>query len=103
MASRKKARLVNRPAEPLFQLGQISVTPSAAQALQRAGINAAVLLNRHKVGDWGELREADRQENVISVRCGFRILSLYRVAGEIFYVITEADRGSTTIFLHEYY
>jgi hypothetical protein len=88
---------------PMFELGKISVTPSAEQALARLGIRPDVLINRHKAGDWGNLDNALMRENVAAVVYGFRILSLYRVAGEIFYVVTEADRGSTTIFLHEYY
>ncbi len=61
-------------------------------------------INRHVRGDWGNLDEAGRLENELSLREGFRLLSAYRsVAGVKFWVITEADRSATTILLPEEY
>jgi hypothetical protein len=59
---------------------------------------------RHVSGDWGDLNESDRQENELSVREGFRILSAYRMSdGTRFWIITEADRSVTTVLLPEEY
>jgi hypothetical protein len=42
--------------------------------------------------------EADRQENELSLQQGFRLLSVYSSAQRVkFWIITEADRSSTTV------
>ncbi len=47
---------------------------------------------------------ADREENELSLREGFRILSAYQASnGTKFWLITEADRSVTTILLPEEY
>lgn len=90
--------------QPLFPLGKIVATPGAIKALQDAQQNPAVFLHRHRTGDWGDCDEADRKENDLSVREGFRILSAYRTsAGQKIWVITEADRSSTCILLPDEY
>ena len=38
-------------------------------------------LRRHATGDWGDLSPEDRQENNLSAREGFRILSAYIDSG----------------------
>lgn len=88
----------------LFPLGQIVATPGALEALERAGQEAKCFLDRHASGNWGELGEQDRRENEYSLQHGFRILSSYTTnAGEKLWVITEADRSSTTVLLPEDY
>jgi hypothetical protein len=88
----------------LFPLGQIVATPGALHVLERSHVDPQVLLSRHQTGDWGELSPADRDENELSVRRGFRILSNYPVgADECLWVITEADRSVTTILLPSEY
>lgn len=85
---------------PRFSLGDVVATPGALELLERAGKTPTVYLARHQGGDWGELSEDDRQENELSLQRGFRILSAYVVAdGERIWIITEADRSSTTILL----
>ena len=55
-------------------------------------------------GDWGELSESDRQANEHAVANGLRVLSAYTLrTGEKIWIITEADRSSTTILLPEEY
>ncbi len=45
--------------------------------------------------DWGDVCEDDRQENELSVKEGFRILSAYKTDRDVkIWVITEADRRS---------
>jgi hypothetical protein len=53
--------------EPKFPLGQIVATPGALEALQAANVTPDSLLRRHVSGDWGEIEEADRNENELSV------------------------------------
>jgi len=87
-----------------FELGNIYITPGAIDALVEASQHAQEFLQRHRRGDWGELDEHDRQENELSIREGFRILSAYRTARDArLWIITEADWSSTTILLPEEY
>ena len=86
----------------LFALGQIVATPGVLEALREAGHAPDELLRRHVSGDWGDLDEHDRKENVQALRNGSRILSAYHLPdGVKIWIITEADRSSTTLLLPE--
>lgn len=90
--------------EALFPLGQIVATPGALTALEKAGQTPLDFLSRHARGEWGDLCEEDRKENVLSLECGFRLLSRYTTsAGDALYLITEADHTVTTLLLPEEY
>jgi hypothetical protein len=90
--------------QPRFPLGGVVATSGALAALEEAGENPASFLERHVIGDWGELDEENRRENEFSVEHGFRLLSSYTLATGInLWIITEADRSSTTILLPEEY
>ncbi len=89
---------------PLFPLGQIVATPGALAALETAGQDGREFLRRHVCGDWGDLSEEDRKENDFSVTRSLRILSVYQLTtSERLWVITEADRSSTTLLLPSEY
>jgi hypothetical protein len=94
---RRKLEVINESAV-LFSLGQIFITSGAREALAESDQLLSEFLKKHQTGDWGEVCEEDRKENELSVKEGFRILSAYRTTkGEKIWVITEADRNSTTI------
>ena len=83
-----------------FALGQTFITPGAEEALMIAGQTAIEFLRRHMSCDWGELSDDDIQENELSLREGFRLLSNYRTGkGQQLWIITEADRSATTALL----
>ncbi|AYQ41865.1 plasmid related protein [Burkholderia aenigmatica] len=85
---------------PRFKLGRIFSTPTAVDALNDAQISIVDLLIRHVLGDWGSLSESDREQNELSVEAGLRLLSSYVLPnGQTVWVITEADRSSTTFLL----
>ena len=87
-----------------FPLGRVVATPGALRALEEAEQLPAAFLDRHVNGDWGDVPDADKQENELSVEQGFRILSAYTTsAGEKIWIITEADRSHTIILLPEEY
>ena len=87
-----------------FALGAIVATPGALRALEGASENPGSFIRRHVIGDWGELDEEDRRENELSVARGFRLLSSYTLSsGTKLWVITEADRSSTTLLLPSEY
>ncbi len=76
--------------EPLFSLGRITATPSALEALDRAGVAADMLLARHMEGDWSDL----------ALSAGERLLSAYTLPDATWiWIITEADRSATTLLL----
>ena len=88
-----------------FALGQTFITSGAEEALQIAGQTAIEFLRRHMSCDWGsELSYEDVQENELSLKEGFRLLSAYRtVKGQKLWIITEADRSATTLLLPDEY
>jgi len=67
-------------------------------------------LNRHQRGDWGNLTKEDVTDNETSLQQGFRIFSAYNVEAKNagshsikIWIITEADRCTTTVLLPEEY
>ena len=83
-----------------FEPGQIVATPGALEAFRASGEEPLTFLRRHLAGDWGNLCKADRQENELSLREGFRLLSAYTLSnGTKIWIITEATREVTTILL----
>jgi hypothetical protein len=84
-----------------FPLGQIVITANANAQLDSQAVNEALI--RHAAGDWGEVCEDDRQENELSLKEGFRLLSVYRSGQTKFWIITEADRSVTTVLMPEDY
>ena len=87
-----------------FALGQTFITPGAEEALQIAGQTAIEFLRRHMSCDFGDLSEDDLQENALALKHGFRLLSAYCTAkGQKIWLITEADRSSTTVLLPSEY
>ena len=87
-----------------FSLGRVVATPGALRALEKAEQLPEEFLDRHVNGDWGDVPEADKQENEVAIEQGFRILSAYTTsAGDRIWVLTEADRSATMILLPEEY
>ncbi len=90
--------------EEIVELGRCVCTPGAKEAMHEAAQQPHIFLDRHRGGDWGEVCRDDWEENDLSLREGFRLLSAYRTArGVRLWVITEADRSVTTILLPEEY
>jgi hypothetical protein len=87
-----------------FELGRVVGTKGALLELQRAGETFPKYLTRHAAGDWGEVPPEDHEENEFSLRNELRIISVYTLgSGVRIWIITEADRSSTTILLPEEY
>jgi len=85
-----------------LRLGHIYITPNALSQLTNKDILMGI--QRHQAGDWGDVGEADRQENELSLTQGLRLLSVYHATnGTKFWIITEADRSATTVLLPEDY
>lgn len=87
-----------------FEIGRPVMT-IGAQELLIGGINVYEYLNRHKNGDWGDVSTEDSLANEKAVASGdLRIFSSYLLGeGKKLWIITEADRSSTTLLLPEEY
>jgi len=90
--------------KPRFSLGQVVATPGALEALTESGQSPDEFLRRHVSGDWGDVCEEDQEANENALRYGERLLSSYRTSkGTKLWIITEADRSSTTLLLPDEY
>jgi hypothetical protein len=88
---------------PLFPMGQVVATPAVADHFAAHSINPMEYLNRHVRGDWGDVPPEDAAANQASIERGTRILSSYKLASEVVWIITEADRSSTTLLFPSEY
>ena len=105
-----------------FPLGRLFATPGALELLADirdtgrpySARNAAqpgdpiplVLpyVRRHALGDWGNVDAEDWSANEEALKAGARLLSAYDLGeGRRLWIITEADRSSTTVLLPEEY
>ena len=92
----------NQPLNQSFPLGRTVITSAALARLHPGDVYSS--LQRHAQRDWGDVCVEDKEENELSLREGFRLLSSYRDRNDIkFWIITEADRSVTTILLPEDY
>ncbi len=88
--------------ESKFELGSIGMTPGVQTEVAVQEIIDAI--RRHAQCDWGELDSEDIETNDWSLKNAARLLSAYRSSTRVkFYIITEADRSSTTVLLPSEY
>jgi hypothetical protein len=100
---RRKLEVLNEK-PVLFPLGNIYLTIGAREALEESSQLPNEFLAEHQKGNWGLVCDDDKKENELSIKEGFRILSAYKTSkGEKLWVITEADRSSTTLLLPSEY
>jgi hypothetical protein len=87
-----------------FSFGQIVATQGALELLRRYGKPPDAYLDRHHSGDWGDLGAFDWRANDQALETGARLFSAYAVSPlNTIWIITEADRSSTTLLLPEDY
>lgn len=87
-----------------FSPGSLYITPGAAAAFVASGDDVTVCLIRHISGDWGQVNDEDKAANEQALKEGTRLLSAYTLSSGVkVWIITEADRSSTTILLPEEY
>ena len=91
-----------------YSLGNCYMTPGIVDLVERFQFPARHFLELHQAGDPGVLDAEDVQANVDAQKNGRRIFSAY--AFELqpndsikIWIITEADRSSTTVLLPEEY
>lgn len=84
-------------------LGAVVATPGALDLLARHRQPHRPLVERHAMGDWGDVDSEDAAANDSAVAGGGRVLSSFSVGAERLWIITEADRLSTTLLLPSEY
>jgi hypothetical protein len=90
--------------KPLFALGRVVATPGALNAMTKLDIVPLALIHRHVTGDWRDLRAEGQRQNRLAIRSGLRIFSSYKLSASTkIWIITEADRSSTTLLLPSEY
>lgn len=86
----------------VLSLGACFITPEAVAVMTAEEMRR--VLDAQRAGVWGDLDPEDREANDAAVLYGNRVLSAWVVGdGVRVWVITEADRSSTTILLPEEY
>lgn len=95
--------------QPHVDLGQIVATPGAMRILEHIGVAESLpaWLIEHSYGRCPHLDSFDQQANMHAVREGMRILTAWPTGlpgdDAKIWIITEADRSSTTILLPSEY
>ena len=88
-----------------FPLGRFHVMPRAGKLL--SGLEIGYALSLHAQGDWGNVSKETWTKNDSSLQGGGRLLSFFsNHNGVTFYILTEANRSTTSLFLpqeHEIY
>jgi len=89
---------------PLFQAGQLVMTPGVGSLVEDGQLNLMRYLSRHLRGDWGDLSDGDKAANNAALRHGDRLFSAYEISPQVkIWIITEADRSVTTALLPDEY
>jgi hypothetical protein len=95
---------------PPFTLGAVVATPGVIKRVPLS--RSRECLQQHVRGDWGCVPADDAQQNNEALIHGDRILSAYLIEpdkpkgernGNVFWIITEADRSVTTLLLPSEY
>ena len=83
----------------LFELGKITMTPSAISIIAKFKVAIGDLLDRHERGDYGDVTEKDWHENTLALlpETVERVMSVYGIGTEKLWVITDPDRKVTTL------
>jgi hypothetical protein len=85
-----------------FDIGMMVATPGAIDAIPTREMMTA--LQRHGAADWGDVCASDAALNDQALEDGTRLLSSYKTEeGTKFWIITEADRSTTTFLLPSEY
>lgn len=93
-----------------FELGRLGVSAGVYHKMQKDNDFSAFVsksLKRYASCDWGDTDKNDKQSNDEAVLNGFRIFSaynyIYGIHSQKIWIITEADRSSTTVIFPDEY
>ena len=96
-----------KPNGALFKLGQVVATKRVKERMdknQAFDLFCRRSLIRHIKGDWGNLSKLDKRSNNEAIYYGDKILSCYSFgSADKIWIVTEADRSTTTILFPDEY
>lgn len=85
-----------------FPLGNLVFTEALDRTVCRDDTARAVI--RHCLADWGDVSPEDKDANDWALLSGGRLHSVYHDSNGVkFWIITEADRSTTTVLLPDDY
>jgi len=87
----------------LFMLGEIALTQGVNKLVNGDHSLLHPFLMKHVSGQWGDLAEEDKQANDDALKEGGRLMSAYHLPQGKIWIVTEADRSSSTILLPSEY
>jgi hypothetical protein len=94
-------------ASTLFELGELLMSTGVANKVATDAAFAEFVsgsLRRHARGDWGDLCQEDKRQNELALLKDGELFSTYEKLGmPKIWIITEADRSTTTIMFPEEY
>lgn len=84
-----------------FVTGHLVASEGVDHLVRGGRLNPILYLRRHVQGDWGDVSNAEWDQNEAALKGGAgRLFSTYRVAPDLnLWIITEADRSVTTMLL----
>ena len=86
-----------------FQLGQVLITKQLHDFVMKNDIPILKYLRRHSSCDWGDLDDEDWRQNNDAIDNNYPIISVYNVNNKKIFIVTEADKSTTTMcFADEY-
>lgn len=95
---------LGQSSHPKFSLGALIFSAAVDRLVRNDKLDPIPLLRRHLCGDWGDLCDQDKALNDDALQSHYRLFSAYEVAPHYrVWIITEADRSSTTVLLPEDY
>jgi hypothetical protein len=88
--------------KPMFSPGHVVATPGVMQKVTEPDLRVALM--RHVTGEWGDMDEEDRAQNLQAARTRSQVLSVHKSSlGVTFWVITDPGHEVTTFLLPEEY
>lgn len=90
-----------RRLEIRFPLGRLGITPQAQEFVLENNVPLGEYLSRHVRCDWGDVDDEDWAANDRALTEGTRLFSAYEIPDctPRIWIITEADRSSTTVLM----
>lgn len=103
---RESSSLDLKVPDVFFEPGLMMMTNGVHSLIEQGLLDVHPYLNRHLVGDWGDLCDQDKLSNEQALQYGERLFSSYEIeAGQErkLWIITERDRSVTTLLLPSEY